>query len=138
MVVIHCNDCFWENVHAEVIGSRCPNVGRCDGAIGDVVHVEFYGHSVGYVDVKSAGIRAILNRGLNDLESSCHGSNGFCCLHRHLDFTNESRRLVLVFRLDNDVRQRARLGMAERVHDVICSSEIYVRNYDGQLKVLSS
>ena len=136
MVVIHCNDCFWEDIHAEVIGAGGSDVRSCDGAIGDMVHVELHGHCVGYVNVKSARVAAILDGGFDDLEGSCDGSNRFCGLHRHLDITNEYRWLVLVFRFDHNVRERARLGMAECVHDIIRSSEIGIGNWDSQLGVL--
>ena len=134
MVVIHCNDRFREHIHAEVIGSGCPDIGRCDRAIRDVVHVEFYGYRIGYVNVKSARIRAVLNGGFDGLEGSSDRPDCFCGLHWHLDMTNESRGLILVFRFDHNIRERARLGMAERVHDVVCSSEVDVSNYGGQLQ----
>ena len=127
-MVIHCNDRFGKDIHAEVVGSGCSNVGRCNGTVGDMIHVELDGHCVGYLDVEATRIRAILDGGFNHLESSCNGSNRFRGLYWHLDITNECRRLVLVFRLDLDVRERARLGMAECIHDIIGSSNIDIGN----------
>ena len=134
MVVIHCNDRFWEDVHAEIVGSGGSDVGRCHWAIGDMVHVELHRDRVGYVNVKSARIRAILNGGFDHLKGSRNGSNRFGGLHWNLYVTNESRRLVLIFRLDHDIRERAWLGMAERIYDIIHSSDIEVANYGGQQK----
>lgn len=128
MVVIHCNHCFWEDIHAEVIGSGGSDVGRCHGAVGDMVHVELHGHRVGYVNVESARVRAIVYGGFNELECGRNGSNRFCSLYRHLHVANESRGPVLVFRFHHDIRERARLGMAEGVDDVVCSSEVNVDN----------
>ncbi len=132
MVVIHGNNRFWEDIHAEVVGSRGSNIGSCNGAVGDMVHVELYGHSVGYIDVESARIRAILDGGFDDLKGSRNGSNRLCGLHRYLDITNPRRGFV-VFRLDHDVRERAGLGMAKRIHYVVCNSDIEVCNYSSQL-----
>lgn len=134
--MIHCNDRFWENIHAEVVGSRGSYIRRCYGAIGDMVHVEFDGHCVGYIDVESAGIRAILDGGFDDLKGSCNRSNCFCSLYWQHDITKRSNRLFPVFRLDHDVRERARLGMAERIYDVIGSSDIDIGNYCSQQKAL--
>ena len=132
VVVIHCNDRFREDIHAKIVGSGGSDFGRCDRAVRDMVHVELDGHCVGYIDIKSTRIRAILNGGFDHLERSRNGSNRFCGLHWYLDVTNESRRFILVFRLDHDVRERARLGMTERIHDIVCSGDIDVGNYGGQ------
>lgn len=128
MVVIHCNDRFWEDIHAEIVGPGGPDVRCCDGAVGNMVHVELHRDCVGNFDVKSARIRAVLDSGFDDLEGRRNGSNHFCGLYWHLDITNESRGLVLIFRFNHDVRERARLGMAQRVYDVVCSSDIDVGN----------
>lgn len=134
MVVIHCNDRFWEDIHAEVVGSGGSNVGRCNRAVGNMVHIELHRDCVGDIDVKFARICAILDRRFDHLEGSCNRSNHFCGLYWHLDITNESGRLILVFRLDHDVRERARLGVAEGIHDIVCSSDIDVGNYVDQQK----
>lgn len=126
--MIHCHDRFWEDIHAEIVGPGGPNVGCCNRAVGNVVHVELNRDCVGDIDVKPARIRTVLDGGFDDLEGSRNGSDGFRGLYWHLDITNESWGLVLVFRLHHDVRQRARLGMAQRVYDIICSSDIDVGN----------
>lgn len=91
MMVIHRNDSFWKDIHAEVIGPGSSDVGCCDRAVGDVVHVKLHRHCVCYVNVQAARVRAILDGGFDDLEGSCNGSNRFCRLHWHLDITNERR-----------------------------------------------
>lgn len=131
-MVVHCNDRLWEDIHAEIVGSRGSDVGRCNGAVRDMVHVELHGHCIGYVDEESVRIRTILDGGFDDLECSCNGSDRFCSLYWHLNVTKESRRLIVVFWLDHDVRERTRLGMAERVHNIICSSNIDIGNWGGQ------
>ena len=135
VVVIHCNDRFREDIHAEIVGSRGTDVGRCDRAVGDMVHVELDRHCVGYVDGKIARIGAVLNGPFDDLEGICNGSYDFCCLYWDLNISNECRRLIFILRLDHNVRERARLGMAKRIHDIIGSSDIYVGDYGGQYKV---
>ena len=136
MMVVHCNNCFWKDIHAEVVGSGGSDIGCCNGAVGDMIHVKLDGHCISYVNVKPARVRAVLDSGFHDLESSCYGSNRFRGLHWDFDITNISRRLVLVFRFDHDVRKRTRLGMAKSVYDIVCSSEVDVGNYHGQLEVL--
>lgn len=131
MVVIDGNDGFRVDIHAEIVGSRGSDVGRCNGTVGNMVHVELHGHCVGNVNAKFARIRAIMDGRFDDLEGSCNGSNRFRGLYWHLDITNENRQLILMFRLNHDVRERARLGMAERIHEVVCS-DIDVCNYGGQ------
>ena len=134
VVVIHCNDRFGEDIHAEIVGAGGSDVGRCNRAVGYMIHVELHGHGVGYFDVESTRIRTVLDGRFDDLEGSCHRPNRFGGLHRHLDITNERRGFVLVLRLDHDVRERARLGMAERIYDIVCSGDIDVGNCSGQLK----
>ena len=134
VVVIHCDDRFWEHVHAKIVGSGGSDIRCCNGAIGYMIHVELHGHGVGYVDVESTGIRTALDGCFDNLEGSCNGSNCFRGLHRHLDITNECRGLILVLRLDHDIRERARLGVAECIYDIVYSGEIDVGNCGGQLK----
>ena len=134
VVVIHCNDRFGEDIHAEIVGSRGTDVGRCDRAVGDMVHVKLDGHRVRYVDGKIARISAVLNGPFDDLESSFNGSYDFCCLYWNLNIPNECRRLIFILRLNHDVCERARLGMAKRIHDIIGSGDIDVGDYDGQYK----
>ena len=135
VVVIHCNDRFWEDIHAEIVGSRGSDVGRCDRAVGNMVHIELHGHCVGYVDRKIARIRAVLNSPFDDLEGSCNGSYDFCGLYWDLNISNECRQLIFILRLYHNVRERARLGMAESIHDIIGSSDVDVGDYGGQYKV---
>ena len=135
VVVIHCNDRLGKDIHAKIVGSRCSDGGRCDGTVGDMVHVELHGYCVCYVDGKIARIGAILNGPFDDLEGSFNGSYDFCCLYWDPNISNECRRLIFILRLNHNVRERARLGMAKCIHDIIGSSDIDVGDYDSQYKV---